>query len=146
MGETTKVNLSINNYIVDSVTKINWDEAAQPWDEFYGDQYYAEYLKAVYFIDVPGPPYKILWEHAIIVTVTFPVTLLGGASQPDQQTGKKKHKKKIKILFIMDDLTKVFEKEKNDTISVQFKNEVENELTERFGQKVILEDVQIIHR
>lgn len=144
MGETTKVNLQIDNFVIDSVTKINWDEATDTWDAFYSSEYYAKYLKAAYFIDVPGPPYKMLWEHAIIVTVSFPST--GGVSYVDQQTGKKKYKKVIKILFIMDDLTKVFEKEKNDQVSVQFKNQVENELTERFGQKVILEDVQIIHR
>lgn len=143
MGETTKLNLSIDTFVVDTVTKINWDEANQgTWEEFYSDQYYAKYLKAVYYIDIPGPPYKILWDHAVVLTIGFP----SGFSYIDQQTGKKKLKKKIKILFIMDDLTKVFEKEKNDTVSVQFKNEVENELTERFGQKVILEDVQIIHR
>lgn len=143
MGETTKLNLSIDTFVVDSVTKINWDEANQgTWGEFHSDQYYAKYLKAVYYIDIPGPPYKILWDHAVVLTIGFP----SGFSYIDQQTGKKKLKKKIKILFIMDDLTKVFEKEKNDTVSVQFKNEVENELTERFGQKVILEDVQIIHR
>ena len=143
MGETTKLNLSIDTFVVDSVTKINWDEANQgTWGEFYGDQYYAKYLKAVYYIDIPGPPYKVLWDHAVVLTIGFP----SGFSYIDQQTGKKKLKNKIKILFIMDDLTKVFEKEKNDTVSVQFKNEVENELTERFGQKVILEDVQIIHR
>jgi hypothetical protein len=144
MGETTNINLSIDNFIVTSVTKINWDEAKDTWGAFYGSEYYAKYLKAVYFIDVPGPPYKILWDHAIILTVVFPAQ--GGGSYVDPQTGKKKRKKTIKILFIMDDLTKVFEKDKNDEISVEFRNQVENELTERFGQKVILEDVQIIHR
>jgi hypothetical protein len=144
MGETTKLNLQIENFTIDSITKINWDEATSPWDAFYGSEYYAKYLKAVYFIDIPGPPYKILWDHAVIVTVGFPSQ--GGGSYIDQQTGKKKYKKTIKILFIMDDLTKVFEKEKNDQVTVEFRNQVENELTERLGQKVILEDVQIIHR
>ena len=37
-------------------------------------------------------------------------------------------------------------KEKNTQVKVEFKQNVENILTEKFGQKIILEDVQIIHR
>ena len=47
---------------------------------------------------------------------------------------------------MMDDLTKVIDKEKNNLVKANFKDKVENILTEKIGQKVILEDVHIIHR
>ena len=50
------------------------------------------------------------------------------------------------VLYIVFVDKVVFEKDKNDEIKVEFKNQVENQLSEQFGQKVILEDVQIIHR
>ena len=59
---------------------------------------------------------------------------------------KKKRKKKIKLIFMIYNLESVFEKDKNNQVKVEFKNQIENQLTEQFGQKVILEDVQIIHR
>jgi hypothetical protein len=46
---------------------------------------------------------------------------------------------------MMENKEEIFEKEKK-TVKVEFKHYVENVLTEKFGQKVILEDVQIIHR
>jgi hypothetical protein len=47
---------------------------------------------------------------------------------------------------MIDDLTKVIEKEKNNLVKAEFKDKVENILTEKLGQKVVLENVQIIHR
>lgn len=143
MGETTIVNKNINTWLVTSVTEINWDEANYNWDTFYADQYYASYIEAEFGIAIPGPPYGVLWDHAIALTIAFP----SGYDYQDQQLGKKeKKKKKIKLIFMIDDLEKVFEKEKNTQVKVEFKQNVENILTEKFGQKVILEDVQIIHR
>jgi hypothetical protein len=143
MGETTIVNKNINTWLVTSVTEINWDEANYNWDTFYADQYYASYIEAEFGIAVPGPPYGVLWDHAISLTIAFP----SGYDYQDQQLGKKeKKRKKIKLIFMIDDLEKVFEKEKNTQVKVEFKQNVENILTEKFGQKIILEDVQIIHR
>jgi hypothetical protein len=142
MGEKTTVNKSIDTFIVGQVEQINWDEANYNWDTFYADEYYSKYIKAEFGVDVPDPPYEVLWDHAILLTIGFP----SGFDFQDQQTDKKKKKKKIKLIFMIDDLTKVFEKEKQDQVKVTFKNQVENQLSEQFGQKVILEDVQIIHR
>jgi hypothetical protein len=142
MGEKTTINKSIDTFIIGQVEQINWDEANVNWDSFYADEYYSKYLKSEFGIDIPGPPYEVLWDHAVILTIGFP----SGYDYQDQQTDKKIQKKKIKLIFMIDDLTKVFEKDKNDQVKVDFKNQVENQLSEQFGQKVILEDVQIIHR
>ena len=130
--------------IITGVTDITWDQATDNWDSFYADQYYAQYILDEFGIEVP-PPYGVLWDHAVELTISFPDT--GGAFNPVitwSKPGEKK-KKKVKLIFIIDDLEKVFEKDKNNTIKVEFKDKVENILTEKFNQKVILEDVQIIH-
>jgi hypothetical protein len=131
--------------VINSITDITWDQATGNWDAFYADQYYAQYILDAYGIEVP-PPYEILWDHAIKITVSFPD--LGGASSPTitWSNQREKEKKKVKLIFIIDDLEKVFEKDKNNQVKVEFKDRVENILTEKFNQKVILEDVQIIHR
>lgn len=148
------VNKPIGTYVVSEVNDILWDQANDNWDTFYADSeynpmpikpdtYYAQYLLAEYGITVP-PPYEMLWDHAIILTIVFP----SGFEYINQQSEKdRRHKKnKVKLIFIIDDLEKVFVKEKKDQVKVEFKNAVENILTEEFGQKVILENVQIIHR
>ena len=95
MGETTIVNKNINTWLVTSVTEINWDEANYNWDTFYADQYYASYIEAEFGVTVPGPPYEVLWDHAIALTIVFP----SGYDYQDQQLGKKeKKKKKIKLI------------------------------------------------
>jgi hypothetical protein len=66
--------------------------------------------------------------------------------QSQQSSEGKDKRKKIKLIFMIDDLEKVFEKDKNNQVKVEFKNQVENQLSEQFKQKIILEDVQIIHR
>ena len=50
----------------------------------------------------------------------------------------------ILLIFILQIFE--FEKTKNNTVKVEFKDHVENLLTEKFNQKILLEDVQIIHR
>lgn len=126
------------------VSDINWDQATQNWDTFYADQYYAQYILETYGVTVP-PPYGVLWDHAVEVTVVFAD---GAAADPIevQNINKKSEKKKIKLIFMIDDIEKVFEKSKNNTVKVEFKDHVENLLTEKFNQKILLEDVQIIHR
>lgn len=141
MGSTTNTNINIDTFVVTSVTDINWDEAANTWDGFYSDVYYARYIKEEFGIDIPSS-FPVLWDHALILTVAFPA----GPPVPSTKEDKKKRKKKIKLIFMIDNLESVFEKDKNNQVKVEFKNQVENRLTEQFGQKVILEDVQIIHR
>jgi hypothetical protein len=142
MGEKTTVNRSINTFIVGEIEYVNWDEANYNWDTFYADDYYAQYIQAEFGIELPGPPYEVLWDHAVVLTIGFP----SGFDYQDQQLGREKKKKKIKLIFMIDNMEKVFEKDKNNKVRVEFKNQVENQLSEQFGQKVILEDVQIIHR
>ena len=148
------VNKPINTFIVGEVNEIVWDQANDNWDSFYADSeydptiikpedYYAQYLLAEFGITVP-PPYEMLWDHAIILTIGFPSRYDYTADQ--LQKNQRQQKNKVKLIFIIDDLEKVFVKEKNNQVKVEFKDKVENVLTERFGQKVILEDVQIIHR
>ena len=143
MGDIFPVN--INTYtppaVITQAELINWDQADVKWDEFFGDDYYAAYLYEAFEIEIP-PPFAILWDHAVILTVVFP----SGYDTSTQQGERKKRKKKIKIIFMMDDLTKVIEKEKNNLVKAEFKDKVENILTEKLGQKVVLENVQIIHR
>jgi len=130
--------------VINSITDITWDQATDNWDTFYADQYYGQYILDTYGIEVP-PPYGVLWDHAIEITISFPD--LGGGSNPiiTWSNQGEKQKKKVKLIFIIDDLEKVFEKDKNNQVKVEFKDRVENILTEKFNQKVILEDVQIIH-
>jgi hypothetical protein len=143
MGEIIPVN--INTYtppaVITQAELINWDQADVKWDEFFGDNFYATYLYEAFNIEIP-PPFAVLWDHAVILTIVFP----SGYDYQTQQGERKKRKKKIKIIFMMDDLTKVIEKEKNNLVKAEFKDKVENILTEKLGQKVVLENVQIIHR
>jgi len=142
MGEITPVNININNplAVITQVELINWEQADVNWDSFFGDNAYASYLYEAFSIEIP-PPFTVLWDHAVILTVAFP----SDYDYQTQQGERKKHKKKIKIIFMIDDLTKVIEKEKNNQVKTEFKDKVENILTEKIGQKIILENVQIIH-
>jgi len=135
------INKPIDTFIVGEVNDITWDQANQNWDTFYADEYYAKYLKAEFGITIPSPPNAILWDHAVILTIGFP----GRDETRSTFAWTEEKKKKIKLIFIIDDLEKVFEKGKNNTVRVQFKDQVENILTEKLNQKVVLENVQIIH-
>ena len=126
--------------VITGVTDITWDKATANWDTFYADAYYAQYIQDQFNITVP-PPYGILWDHALILTIQVDT----GGKPGDDEFLHKKRKKKIKLIFMMEDKQSVFEKDKK-TVKVEFKHNVENILTEKFGKKVILEDVQIIHR
>lgn len=137
MGSTTNTNINVGTVVITSITEINWDEANSTWDGFYSNPYYGGYIKTQFGIDLPTPP-PVLWDHAVILTIAFPAGL--------EEDRYKKRKKKIKLIFITDNLESIFEKEKNNEVKIEFKNQVENHLTEQFGQKVILKDVQIIHR
>ena len=141
MGSSTNTNINVGTVVITSVTEINWDEASNTWDGFYSNPYYAGYLKKQFGIDIPSS-FPVLWDHALVLTVAFPA----GPPVPSTKEDKKKRKKKIKLIFMIDNLESVFEKDKNNQVKVEFKNQIENQLTEQFGQKVILEDVQIIHR
>jgi len=142
MGEITPTNININNPlgVITQVELINWEQADVNWDSFYGDNAYASYLYEAFNLEIP-PPFAVLWDHAVILTIAFP----SDYDYQDQQSGRKKRKKKIKLIFMIDDLTKVIEKEKNNQVKTEFKDKVENILTEKIGQKIILENVQIIH-
>jgi hypothetical protein len=142
MGEITPTNININNPlgVITQVELINWEQANVNWDSFYGDNAYASYLYEAFNLEIP-PPFAVLWDHAVILTIAFP----SDYDYQDQQSGHKKRKKKIKLIFMIDDLTKVIEKEKNNQVKTEFKDKVENILTEKIGQKIILENVQIIH-
>lgn len=136
------INKSIGTFIVGEVNNITWDNATENWDTFYADTYYSQYIQAEYNITIPSPPDAILWDHAVVLTIGFPS---GYDYQDQQEERKKKKKKKIKLIFMMENVETVFEKETKQ-VKVEFKENVENILTEKFGKKVILEDVQIIHR
>lgn len=142
MGEIIPSNININNplSVITQVEYINWEQADVNWDSFTGDEVYSSYLYEAFGIESP-PPFFVLWDHAVILTIAFP----SGYDYQDQQTGRKECKKKIKIIFMIDDLTKIIEKEKDNQVKVEFKDKVENILTEKLGHKVILENVQIIH-
>lgn len=126
--------------IVTGIIDITWGNATENWDTFYSNDIYAQYILEEFDIFVP-PPYGILWDHAVIVTIQ----LDEGGKPGDDEFLHKKKKRKIKVIFMMENKEEIFEKEKK-TVKVEFKHYVENVLTEKFGQKVILEDVQIIHR
>ena len=143
MGDTFPLHIRTNypSAVITQGEFINWDEAEVNWDSFFGDNFYAAYLYEAFDIEIP-PPYAVLWDHAVILTVVFP----SGYDTADQQTDHENRKRKIKIIFMMDDLTKVIEKEKNNQVKAEFKDKVKNILSEKLNQKVILENVQIIHR
>lgn len=142
MGEITTVNIPINTFVVATVEQVNWDEATANWDAYYSDFYYAQYLEHEFNIEIQGPPYEVLWDHAVILTIAFP----SGYDYQSQQKDHQKSKRKIRVIFMIDNLTRVIDKEKNNMVKAEFKDKVENILTEKMGQKVILEDVHIIHR
>lgn len=143
MGAITKTNINIDTWVVSEVIQINWDEAGSPtntWDNFHSDYYYVRYLDHEFNIVVESPPTHILWDYAVLLTIAFP------ADSTLSSKGKKKRKKTIKLIFMINDIEEIFEKEKNNQVKIDFKNKVENQLSEQLGQKVILENVQIIHR
>jgi len=143
MGQITKIDKKYDDFFLIQIEDINWDEAEANWDSFYADEYYSKYLKAEYNVDVP-PPYEVLWDQAILLTISVGGKYNGpefGWTKEDEEK-----KKTIKLIFMMDDFEKVFEKEKDTKVEVEFKNKVENQLSEQLGHKVLLEDVQIIHR
>ena len=146
MGQIIPINKDYGSFFLVSIEEINWDEANDTWDSVYANPYYSTYLQDEYGITVP-PPYEVLWDHAITLQITIE---LGGKPGEDtylhSDKDKEKKKKKIKLIFMINDLEQVFEKEENNQVKVEFKNQVENQLSEQFGQKVLLEDVQIIHR
>ncbi len=90
--------------IIKDITDITWDQATENWDTFYADQYYSQYILETYGIEVP-PPYGILWDHALILTIE-----LGGKPGDDQYLHKTK-KKKVKLIFMMEDRQSVFDKD-----------------------------------
>ena len=142
MGEIIASNIPIDTFVVATVEQVNWDQALVNWDAYQSDRYYARYLEHEFNKIIPNPPNDVLWDHAVILTISYPSSF----DYQDQQKDRQKSRKKIKVIFMMDDLTKVIDKEKNNLVKANFKDKVENILTEKIGQKVILEDVHIIHR
>jgi hypothetical protein len=136
-----------NDFFITNIEDVTWDAADFNWDNFYADKYYSYYIYETFGVNVPAP-YGVLWDHAVILTVVLPGS--NGSivtSKRKKRKTDKKEKEKIRLIFMVDDFADVFEKEKNNEVKVKmkFKEKVENILTERFNQQVILEDVQIIH-
>ena len=123
------------------VTEISWNSAHYKWNDFKLDANYTQYLLDTYGIIVVDN--KVIWGK--VFTVEVVVVPQGGAGEDAGLGGKKKKKpKRIKLIFIMDDLYVKQEKEIKDIIAPKIISDIENNLTEQLGTKITLKDVQII--
>ena len=123
------------------VSEIKWDQAHYKWNDFRLDSVYQQYLLETYGITVEDS--RVIWGK--VFTVELIVVPQGGAGEDASLGGKKKKKpKRIKLIFIMDDLYVKQEKEIKDIIAPKIISDIENNLTEQLGTKITLKDVQII--
>jgi hypothetical protein len=124
------------------VHEIKWDKAHYKWNDFRLDSVYQQYLLETYGITVEDA--RVIWGK--VFTVEIVIVPQGGAGEEVGIGGKKKKKKpkRIKLIFIMDDLYVKQEKEVKDIIAPKIISDIENNLTEQLGTKITLKDVQII--
>jgi hypothetical protein len=125
-------------------TQIRWNEAHNLWNDFKLGDLYTQYLLETYGITVESGG-RAIWNHVLnVIEVT--VVIPGGAGPDTGIFGgkKKKRKRTIKLIFIMEDLRKDEIKEVNELVSVKAVSDIQNKLEEKLGTKISLSDVQII--
>ena len=96
--------------------EIKWGKARYKWNDFKLDSVYQQYLLETYGITVEDA--KVIWGK--VFTVEIVVVPQGGAGEDTGIGGKKEKKKpkRIKLIFIMDDLYVKQEKELKELIKV----------------------------
>jgi hypothetical protein len=126
-----------------TIQKITWDKAHYLWNDFKLGNEYQQYLLDVYGITVENGG-RVIWNHVfnVIEVVIFPgaVDETGGIFSDGK---KKKVKKKIKLIFIMDDTQKTQTKEVKNVSPIIVKD-IQNHIEEQLKTKITLKDVQVI--
>lgn len=125
-------------------TQITWDQANNLWNDFKLGDLYTQYLLQTYGITVEAGG-RVIWSRVLNVIEVI-ITIPGGAGDDGGIGGKKKEKSKrrIKLIFIMDDLYKDETKTVNELVSVEVVSDIKNKIEEQLKTKISLKDVQII--
>ena len=122
--------------------QLKWDQVHYKWNDIKFDAAYQQYLLETYGItSIDG---RVLWGYVIEVTVVpGPTVQLNGG--PTEDYHRTKQRKKIKLIFIMEDLRKEEVKKPTDKkIKVRYLDNIKNHIEEQLDTKIILKDVQII--
>ena len=124
-------------------TQITWDQAHNLWNDYKLGDLYTQYLLDTYDITVEAGG-RVIWNHVLNVIEVTVVT--GGGGAPQGQIGGKQKlaRKKIKLIFIMDDIHLEQTKEVKDIIAPQIVSDIRNKLSEQLQTQISLKDVQII--
>jgi len=125
-------------------TQITWDQANNLWNDYKLGDLYTQYLLDTYGITVEAGG-RVIWNHVLNVIEVI-IVAPGGAGEEGGIGGKKekKAKRRIKLIFIMEDLYKEEAKEVNELVSIKALTDIQNKIQEQIGTKISLSDVQII--
>lgn len=124
-------------------TQIKWNEAHNLWNDYKLGDLYTQYLQQTYGITVEAGG-RVIWNHVLnVIEVTISQ---GGAPLQDGVIGGKTKisRRKIKLIFIMDDVHVEQTKELKDIIAPQIVSDIRNKLSEDLKTQISLKDVQII--
>lgn len=125
-------------------TQITWDQANNLWNDFKLGDLYTQYLLDTYGITVEAGG-RVIWNHVLnVIEVT--VIIPGGAGEDYGFAAKEKEKEKrrIKLIFIIDDHRKEITKQVKEKINVKVVSDIQNKIEEQIEAKITLSDVQII--
>jgi hypothetical protein len=130
-----------------SVQQKKWNDTHYKWNDIKFGADYQQYLLDTFGITVTDG--RVLWGHVVEVTVIPTPTPTpsqgGGAPQQGVIGGKPKiSRKKIKLIFIMDDIHKEQTKYVQDDVSAKLVSDIQNNIEEQLQTKISLSDVQII--
>ena len=126
-------------------TQIKWEQAHNLWNNYKLGDLYTQYLLETYGITVEAGG-RVIWNRVLNVIEVI-ITIPGGAGEDYGLPGgkkKKKTKRRIKLIFIIDDYRKEQVKEVNEDISAKVISDIQNKIEEQIGTKISLSDVQII--
>ena len=123
-------------------TQITWDQAHNLWNDYKLGDLYTQYLLDTYGITVETGG-RVIWNHVLNV---IEVTVVTGGGAPQGQIGGKQKvaRRKIKLIFIMDNVHTEQTKEVKDIIAPQIVSDIRNKLSEQLQTQISLKDVQII--
>lgn len=127
-----------------TATQIKWEDAHYKWSDFKLGDAYTRYIQETYGITVESGG-RVIWDHVLKV-VEVVITVPGGAG-PDQGPigkGKKKSKRTIKLIFIMDGMDKTEEKAVKDLVPPKVVIDLQEKIEEELKTKISLSNVQII--
>lgn len=123
-------------------TELKWNQVHYKWNDINFGPAYQQYLLETYgIIAING---RVLWGYVIEVTIIpEPGTGQQGGAPGDYP--EQKRRKKIKLIFIMEDLQKEQTKiPVTKKMSVGYVGDIQNYIEQQIDAKITLRDVQII--